>query len=639
VNPFKKTILLLTELGPAQLADNLLYRLQLRSGYLARQTPAGSVFIPPVETDFSSLSLFSFDWVKTSKNINDYIVLADEVVSGMYRPFGGNPASLDLTLPQPLQHWSKYGDSLDGKDIKQFWEPARFTWVLPLCTAYTATNKEKYSAAFWKYLETFLQNNPVTMGPNWSSAQEVALRLIPWVMAGQVFANSPESTPERKLLLSIAIWQHCQRIPPTLRYARSQHNNHLLSEALGLLLGGWLFRDTTVGKRWLELGNKEFQRGVLKMVEADGTFSQHSNNYHRLLLQLALIHMLITEKAGLDRAPLVNDRLAQATKWLTGQLDTVSGKVPNLGHNDGSNLLPIGCEYSDYRPVIQAANRAFLGSPCLAAGNWDDLSASLKLIKSNERLINPSSISTSAIHRIGNDKVWASLRACRFHSRPAHADMLHTEVWFAGENIAVDAGTYAYNLPEPWNNSLMRTSVHNTIMVAGQDQMLRAGKFLWLQRPNVKLLISPEGELAAKADFRTLIPYTHIRKLKFLSHLTLEVIDTVSFQKKGTSPQPVTIQWLLPDWPWRISENSIEISSKSKLVTLEVTAVSRENLPIKGEVSLIHAGKTLFGFQNDPIRGWVSETYLAKSPALSLAIEFMTSGELQIKTFWRLHEK
>jgi hypothetical protein len=65
-------------------------------------------------------------------------------------------------------------------------------------------------------------------------------------------------------------------------------------------------------------------------------------------------------------------------------------------------------------------------------------------------------------------------------NRPGHADQLHLDLWWRGQNIALDAGTYLYNAAPPWDNALARSLVHNTVTVNGLDQMTRAGRFLWL---------------------------------------------------------------------------------------------------------------------------------------------------------------
>ncbi len=58
--------------------------------------------------------------------------------------------------------------------------------------------------------------------------------------------------------------------------------------------------------------------------------------------------------------------------------------------------------------------------------------------------------------------------------------MLHVDLWWRGHNVALDAGTYSYNAPEPWDNVLAQTAYHNTVTVDDLDQMERVAKFLWL---------------------------------------------------------------------------------------------------------------------------------------------------------------
>ncbi len=68
-------------------------------------------------------------------------------------------------------------------------------------------------------------------------------------------------------------------------------------------------------------------------------------------------------------------KLAAATQWLLKLVDPESGGVPNLGPNDGANILPLStCPFSDYRPTLQAASLIFLDLPAFAPGPWDDMS-------------------------------------------------------------------------------------------------------------------------------------------------------------------------------------------------------------------------------------------------------------------------
>jgi hypothetical protein len=635
VNPSRRAYLLIKELGPFQLIPFALYQMQLRNGTLKRQiAPPCPTLSDPLQA-LKNAFLFDLSTSSDKKNPSAVIKAADEVTAGSFHPFSGETARLDLTLPfSTLLHWTGYSDQVDGQDIKKIWEPARFSWVFQLCQAYCLHADDALAHTFWHHLEIFLAANPEGQGPNWVSAQEVALRFIPWLFAAQTFQNSSESTPERWQLLVQAIWQGTARIALTLNYSRSQNNNHLLSEALGLMLGGRVFCQTSLGRRWWNTGLKEFQRAILNQVETDGTYSQHSTNYHRLMLHLALLAQEIVSDANRTLSSNVKERLAQATRWLSAQIDEASGWVPNLGHNDGSNLLPFGCcDYLDYRPIVQAASLAFLGSPCLPRGPWDELSHWLGF-KTNIETSQPASpINSPAVLRLGDRQTWATLRSVQFHSRPAHADLLHVDLWHNGINLLADAGTYAYNLPEPWQNRLSSTLVHNTVIVAGQNQMLRDGKFLWLGRARAFALPVQPKRQAAILYCNLPVAYTQARTLIWLPGQGFTILDQIELARLEKVLQSVSIQFLLPDWHWQFADNTLTLTNQKQQFSLHISAIDpADHSAVAGTVSLVRAGESLLGNETNPIRGWFSPTYLVKNPALSLMLTYSTTKSLEIKT-------
>lgn len=635
MNRYQRTYLLVKELGLSQLVPYALYRTQLRSGsFVKKFAPPCPVLVDPCAA-LSHAYLFEPSKPLTQISETEILNTADKIVAGIFHPFSGDPAPLDLGLPaSSLEHWSNYGNQLNGLDIKTIWEPARFSWAIPLCQANQIHPFGKYARTFWKNMDIYWTANPEGQGPNWSSAQEVALRLVPWLLAAQTFQNSPESTTARIKRFVQVIWQQNHRIALTLNYSRSQNNNHLLSEALGLMIGGLVFRETVTGKKWLRQGFNEFQKGILCQIEPDGTYSQHSSNYHRLMLHLALLFKIASQKAGFSPSTKVRQRLAKATSWMIAQMDETTGYLPNLGHNDGSNLLPMGCiDYLDYRPTVQAASRSFLGSPYLPAGPWDELSNWLGLSAAHEETLNSAQLGSKAIQRIGNTHTWATLRALQFHSRPAHTDLLTIDIWHDGVNLLTDAGTYAYNLADPWQNALAGTAVHNTVMVNGQDQMIRSGKFLWLERARAFPLPRQPDSLAAILYCNLSTAYTQVRRLTFRPGQGFEMLDQIDLARPEKTPLPVTIQFLLPDWEWSLEGGSLTIKNHGITFTVVVNGVDpagRTTPP--GTVSLIRAGEPLVGEGANPIRGWISHTYLEKKPGLSFSMTFLTKKSLEINT-------
>ncbi len=278
-----------------------------------------------------------------------------------------------------------------------------------------------------------------------------------------------------------------------------------------------------------------------------------------------------------------------------------------------------------------------MGKRLLPEGNWDSLSQFLGIepakLQSQIKISEPPSI-----RKIGNNTTWGTLRCVHFHSRPAHADLLHVDLWWQGENIALDPGTYAYNLQEPWQNSLAKTHVHNTITVANQDQMIQAGKFLWLQRAEAHAFPPQTNEETAILYCNLPVAYTQYRTLKYLAGSGFQVHDAVELAKPSKTPVPVTIQWLLPDWTWELQADLLVLKKNCCQIRLKISALDPKNkkvLPISS-LAILRAGETLFGSESDPIRGWYSPTYLVKSPALSISVTYETKNAIEIDSLWSL---
>ena len=208
----------------------------------------------------------------------------------------------------------------------------------------------------------FITSNPAYLGPHWSSAQEVAIRLVALAFAYQVFSRSSHSHSERLKTLAQAIAVHAERIPPTRPYARSQNNNHLITEALGLYTASALLPEHPFAPKWHDLGWKWLLYAFRTQIDPDGTYIQHSTNYHRLMLQAALWAVAVHDSSFIDElVPQdILDLLKISTDWLWKLVDPETGHVPNLGHNDGAYILPLTvCPYHDYRPVLYAATQTF----------------------------------------------------------------------------------------------------------------------------------------------------------------------------------------------------------------------------------------------------------------------------------------
>jgi len=303
-------------------------------------------------------------------------------------------------------------------------------------------------------------------------------------------------------------------------------------------------------------------------------------------------------------------------------MEISNGTTPNLGHNDGSNFLKLECgEYSDYRTVVQAGSVAFLGQRALPNGIWDECCLWLGLTPEIGSTIGTKSNLPRSVYKLERGKLKLFLRAATFYARPAHADQLHVDIWWDGIYVVRDPGTYQYNLPVPWNNSLGKTLVHNTITVDERDQMTWAGKFLWLDWAQAKIIgTTDSNSLKASHNGYRNLGIEHKRQVKLLSDHEVKVVDEIFVPENNRNEHAFWLQWLLPDIVWRFNQTSLSLMGRNPIPNIKLNVACKVNGVDKqvDEFQVIRAGKNLSSNSKvSPILGWFSPLYGQKCPALS----------------------
>lgn len=564
-----------------------------------------------------------------------------EICSGKYRQFGSEPADLILNPGAHLNHWTDYELGKAGReieDIKLIWEPARFGWAFVLARAYGVTGDPGYARSFWQHTDNFINANPAYWGPNWTSAQEAAMRIIALAFALPVFWSSPGASSERKKHMLNALAAHASRIPPTLAYARAQNNNHLLIEGVGLFTAGSILSGCARSGAWKRQGWKIVNHCLQKQIEPNGEYCQHSLNYHRLMLQAALWTDTLRRFNGLRFPKKTLERLKAATAWLIGYTDRKTGQAPNLGHNDGALLLPLSSTtFADHRPTAETAACAFLNVSIHGREKPDEMQLWLALEEPMDTCTF-TQWQSPAVHGIENKTSRAFIRSYRYKNRPAHADQLHVDLWWRGQNITLDPGTYHYNLPVPWDNGLAGTSVHNTVTIDGQDQMTRISRFLWLDWAQSKIIHSTFDSITAEHDGYRHLGVIHRRTLQSISPLHWQVTDQIICTKRASEMHQIRLNWNFPDGKWSHNETTLTLSLPRIKCTASVEILSGSTGTL-AKSKLVRAGELIHGEgEANPLAGWYSPTYAVKDAALSWQISFSTDQSLSFKTTFTLDQ-
>jgi hypothetical protein len=258
--------------------------------------------------------------------------------------------------------------------------------------------------------------------------------------------------------------------------------------------------------------------------------------------------------------------------------------------------------------------------------------------------LSSSDISASGYHRLGTETSWALVRAGRYSRRPFQADQLHLDLWWRGINIARDPGTYLYNGDPPWNNGLAGSAVHNTVTVDGQDQMRRAGRFLWLDWAQAsgksfssssapedpKILDTFIGEHDGYRRFGV----THRRKVQFIAEKAWVVVDDLL----GTGEHELTLHWLLPDLNFQM-DSAAPVSARLTVGEQFLRWHMVSSSP--GTTAVVRGGQNVSQengrgikneLKNEEKLGWESPTYGEISPAISLVYRVRAPLPVRIAT-------
>ncbi len=454
------------------------------------------------------------------------------------------------------KHWTEtvFYDPEVG-DIKYIWEPSRFAWAYTLVRAYALTGQEIYADKFWSLLESWLENNQPNLGPNYACGQECAIRLMAMCFALYGFEEAKASSVERKTNLIIAIAFHAERIANNIDFAISTGTNHSLTEAAGLYTAGLLFPGLKNSNRWVKLGKRVLTREGLRQIYADGSYIQHSMNYHRLMLQDFLWVLRLAELNGDSFSKVLVSRVERATEFIYQMQDEQNGRVPNYGANDGSLILPLNsCDYLDFRPVIQSCEYLLKRVKLYPKGSWDE---DLMWLFGTEALSEPtfceprssSSFTSGGYYTLRSKNSWMMCRCHSYSSRVIHVDPLHIDLWAEGMNLLRDSGTYGYFLPKEPQLEFYFKSIwaHNAVIIDGAPPVKLVSRFMWWPLLKSKLLkfskIKFEGELQGESPLCCYPPGGAMhRRCVTVKKGRWEITDEIVGQGKHN----VELRWQVP---------------------------------------------------------------------------------------------
>lgn len=556
------------------------------------------------------------DWQRSARLFSHWpMALGDGTPDWLADPLTGQ------RMLAPARPWWQIPDFDPAVgDIKLIWELSRMDWVLAL-----AQRVRQGEAGALERLNTWLadwcKHNPPYRGPNWKCGQEASIRVMHLACAALLLGQVRDVLPSLRELIGL----HLQRIAPTVQYAMAQDNNHGTSEASALFMGGtWLvLLGDARGAGWAASGRKLLENRAARLIGEQGTFSQYSLNYHRVMLDTFCMAECWRRALVLPAfSPRWQARALAATRWLHALTDPATGDGPNVGANDGARLLQLAdTPYRDHRSSVQMAMALFGNQRAYAAdGTWNHALQWLGVDVPAAVEPAPGSLQADdgGFMVMRHHAAMALLRYPRFRFRPSQADALHLDLWVNGQACLRDAGTYSYNTEPQWIGYFGGVAGHNTIQFDERDQMPRLSRFLlgaWLRTERLEPLQVTTADVRAGAGYCDAAGASHHRRV-VLGDGVLRVRDQV----QGFARCAV-LRWRLAPGDWRLaSANDAQAGLGYRVLNAQGhTLTVRSTAPIK---------------RCEIVQGWESLHYLEKTPVPVLELETTQPGTLTTEYHW-----
>lgn len=440
------------------------------------------------------------------------------------------------------QPWRNLPDFGPWGDIKCIWEASRFSQVFYFIDAFQLTHDSKYANGCIDMIIDWIEQNPYPNGVHYKCGQEVAFRTLAFILAIDVFREYLTDTKKVQILKMIRI--SLLRVSSSIAFvAATIRNNHSISEAAILYIGGLLFPDFPESRQLQKKGLRYLLSETTYQIYDDGAYIQHSMNYHRLAMDMLSVVIQTSNTMKHKLPDILRQRHSKLLTFLYSFVQE-NGQVPNYGNNDGAYLLPLDdYDYRNMKPSLNFAN--YVQSQQLLFANH---TAIVRLFnsetpKTTHPIKTRQTFPVGGYYILKNERCFVMVRAHTYFDRPHQNDMLHVDIWVDGKNIFSDSGTYSYNTNKEVAKSFYGVEGHNTLSLNHIEPMEKKSAFFlnnWSEATVTQL--SKNAITLCHYGYQKHVGSIHTRKIT-LQDNKIEISDSIT---TPSTPCILTQTWNTP---------------------------------------------------------------------------------------------
>ncbi len=441
--------------------------------------------------------------------------------------------TLNIWPEEPFSPTIRINQKVDIGDIRTNWELNRHYQFAALAKSYYCTREKQYFTELKNLFDDWNEHNLFLHGVEWTSAMELAIRINSWIYT---FAFLKKAGIQDRIIYSLENGIIVMADYISKHHAKfSSANNHLIIEMYAVALVGILTEYTPWSDKALRILTDEIQ----KQNYSDGVNKEMSLHYQGFVMEAYGLLCLLMVKNNIEIPLLWKVYLSNMVEFVADATDDFETTI-KFGDDDDGKILDLNGTIDNYFQYILNLMGCILDKEYTDSDWHENLYWIVpERLRERKRKYVPKlvccrkkggySFLRSKDRRIliGIDHAALGFGSIAAHG---HADALSFQLYFDGEPVFVDPGTYNYHCGLDIRDAFRKTENHNTVTVDGKNQSEMLGAFLWGRRAECHLVgfENTSNKIVISAKHNGYRPIIHQRTFIFDRNRELYIVDKLS---------------------------------------------------------------------------------------------------------------